>query len=345
MSFTLSGSDDVGGMTVGDLSITALAGSDILATFSISASGDAGFMTVGDISITAHDGLVTAAAPPAYIAADVGLHTNGAQIGLDYNLYGNDNGNLTVGNINVNLETLSDVAISIDQTNTGDVIIGDLTVSGKVGVVDYAGTAPNQTGSFDINVTTYGDITIGNVDYSGYVGAVDIDMSWTDLGAANITGNGSANTITGNGVANAINGGAGHDHIIGGGGNDTITGGTGQDVMTGGAGNDTFAFSQGDSGIAVATIDTIQDWTSSDFLKFGLVNGSATNYVEGSAAGDLATFLDDAADALNSTVKYYAAMIGTDTYVAVNYGSGEADMVVELVGVDLATISQSDIIV
>jgi len=329
-SFSLDAGDDVAGMTVGDLSISALAGSTVSASFTISASGDAGFMTVGDISITAQDGLVTQAmidaTGDAFVAADLGLHANGAYIELDYNLYGDDDGDFTVGDITVNLDTLSDVNINISTTNSGDVNIGNLTVSGAVGVVDYAGTAANQTGSFDINVTTFGDITIGNVDYSGYLDDATIDLSWTDLGAASIIGSANDDIITGNAAAN------------------TISGGEGQDDMTGGAGNDTFAFNQGDSGLTVPTIDTITDWTSSDFLKFGLVNGSTTNYVEGTGAVDLADFLQDARDTLDSTIKYYADTFGGNTYVAVNYGSGEADMVVELVGVDLGAISQLDII-
>jgi hypothetical protein len=35
---------------------------------------------------------------------------------------------------------------------------------------------------------------------------------------------------------------------------------------------------------------------------------------------------------LNSTVKYYTETFGGNTYVAVNYGSGDVDGIVELAG-------------
>ena len=196
MSFTLSASGDVGGMTVGDLAILAAAGSDISGTFAISASDDAGFMTVGDITIAATDGEVTEELAGTYGAADVGKHNNGAQVDLEYNLYGTNDGNLTVGDITVALDTLSDISIDISQTNSGDVIIGNLTVSGAVGSVAYTGGAVTPvSGDFDLTVVTGGDITIGNVDYSGYTKNAVIDMSWTDLGAASILGSAKDDTI------------------------------------------------------------------------------------------------------------------------------------------------------
>ena len=329
--YALAG-DDIDGMELGNLSILAAAGSEVDAQFTIVATGgEVGYMTAGDITITAQDGVVTAdMVDGAFTANDIGKPVDGAQIYPDYGLFGDGDGDLTIGNITVTLDTLSQVDIDIDQSNSGDVFIGNLTVSGAVGTVSYSGTASNQTGSFVLDVGTPGDITIGNVDYSGYTEDATIDLTWTDFGAATITGSPNDDMITGNNAANII------------------WGGKGQDELYGSGGTDTFAFQNGDSGISAATIDRVQDWNSSEKLKFNLVNGSATNYVEdGTTYGDIASFLDAAADALDSTVKYFAAYgnFGSPgTYVAVNYGSGEADLVVELVGQNLSAISSTNII-
>jgi hypothetical protein len=352
--FTLSASGDIGGMTVGDVTLDLAAGASITELyFGVYAGGDPGFLTAGDITITAVDDVLAAAALPAYAAGDIGKHVNGASVDLNYTLSGTGDGTLTVGDITVHLDKLSDVNIDIsnDTTGGGDVVIDDLTVSGGVGTVTYAGTAPAETGTFNFGSATVstvgtGTITIGNVDYSGYVGAVDIDMSWTDVGAANITGNGSANTITGNVGANVINAGGGNDVILGGGGNDTITGGTGQDVMTGGGGNDTFVINDGDSGVTVTpgAIDAITDWTVSEKLDFNYVAGAVSNYVEGTGSADLPNFISNANDALNSTVAYFVDTFGGNTYAAANFGSGDCDMIVELVGNQMANISYTNII-
>jgi hypothetical protein len=266
----------------------------------------------------------------SYGAADVGKHNNGAQVDLEYNLYGTNDGDLTVGDITVALDKLSDISIDISQTGSGDVIIGDLTVSGAVGSVVYTGGAAAATGDFDLNVVVgTGTITIGNVDYSGYTANAVIDMSWTDLGAASILGSAKDDAITGNVKNNAIQGGKGVD------------------TMTGFGGNDTFVSLKGDG---LTGGDNVTDWTGDDStatagdkLAFGSVAGSATNYEEGGDYGSFDQFVDAAADALDSTVKYFAGTFGGNLYVAANLGSGEADVVIQLVGQSLTNITYADI--
>jgi hypothetical protein len=357
--FSLAANTDIGNVTVGDVSLDLAAGASISDLyFGVFAGNNAADLTAGNIDITAVDGIVTLT-PGLFDAADVAAakHTNGALANLAYTLSGQSVGTLTVGDITVNLDTLSDIAINLNVLNgtggagSGDVVIGDLTVTGAVGQVIYTGGAPAETGSFlfadGSTIVTNGTITIGNVDYSGYIGPVNIDMSWTDFGAASILGNGAVNTITGNAGANGINGGGGNDTLLGLAGNDTLIGGTGQDTLTGGTGNDTFEFNPGDSGKTVAAIDIVTDWTqlagNTDSLDFNLVAGTAINYVAGpipgdSAASDLASFIGNGNDALNSTVKYYAEAFGGNTYVAVNYGSGDVDQIIELQGMAANTV-------
>ena len=118
--------------------------------------------------------------------------------------------------------------------------------------------------------------------------------------------------------------------------------------MWGEAGQDTFAFIKGDSPATttIANIDKVMDWANNEYLKFGVAPGSGLNYLEGDAVGDIAAFLSDAAFYLDSQIKYYVAVVGgADTYVAVNYGSGEADVVVQLDNVtNLGNISSANII-
>jgi hypothetical protein len=335
--------DNVGLVTVGDVTIDLAAGASIEdMTFGVFAGNRAKGLTAGDIDITAVDGKV-AAAGGGYGAADVGKHYDGATVNLGYTLSGAANQTLTVGAITVHLDTLSNVNISISNTagGVGNVVIGDLTVSGAVGAVTYTGTAPDASGSFSINVTDSGTTTIGDVDFSGYIGPIDLNVAaWADAGAAHITGNGAVNTITGNSGANIIDGRGGADILYGGGGNDTLIGGTGADQLWGEAGSDTFKFADGDTGLTGATIDIVEDWDTGgtqDSLSFSLVAGTINNFVDApvngdSAATDLASFIANGNDALNSTVKYYTETFGGITYVAVNYGSGDVDGIVEMAG-------------
>jgi hypothetical protein len=353
---------NIGNVTVGDLSLDLAAGASVSDMyFGVYAGVDAGKLTAGGINITAVDDIIAAGdLGTAYVLADVGKHFNGATANVYYTLSGESQGTLTVGTIDVHLDTLSDISINLSVldgtggTGDGNVVIGGLTVSGAVGTVTYAGTAPADTGTFDINVTTNGTTTIGDIDFSGYIGAIDLNVpAWALLGAPHITGNDSVNTITGNNGNNIIDGRGGNDVIFGGAGNDTLIGGAGVDTLTGGAGNDTFKFNPGDSGNTAGTLDIVTDWSqvagNTDSLSFSLVAATAINYVEGpiagdSAATDVASFVKNANDALNSSVSYYAEAFGGNTYVAVNYGSGDADQVVELAGVGLDAINFHNIV-
>ena len=341
--FEINTFGDAGGMTVGTLSVTAEAGANINYDFQIGVDSESGAMTADDITLTGVDATVTAdmvgiGPTPEFVTADIGKHFNGAVINLDYTLSGSGSFDLTVGDVTVNLDTLSKIEIDINNGSSGDVFIGDLTVSGAVGAVTYAGAAPDDAGFFNFGgafVSTHDDISIGNVDYSGYTKDAVIDLTWTQLGAATIIGSPQNDTINGNDVANII------------------WGGKGQDDMWGNGGIDTFAFINGDSEPAAGSIDAVMDFGDggTEFLKFGLANGTDANYREDTNTyTDIASFLDAAADALDNSVRYFAAVVNdvaagpNGTFVAVNYGSGEADLVVDLAGKTLNDISPTNIV-
>jgi hypothetical protein len=58
----------------------------------------------------------------------------------------------------------------------------------------------------------------------------------------------------------------------------------------------------------------------------------------------LANFIANANSALNSTVKFFVDTFGGNTYVAVNTTSGDCEMIVELVGNQMAFIGFENII-
>ena len=336
---------NVGGVTAGNLTVSLDKNSAGAFMYSDKATGfSAGAMKVGDVNITALD--------------------NGAKFVVSATNHGDNNDTITIGNIKASFAGTTDVAditvhqfngaavtignVSVNTNGAGDelgislqtsgaVTIGDLTVKGS-GPVNYDGALHAGKSYIDVATVAPSSVTIGNVDFSGVTGNATINMAWTTAGAANITGGTGNDTITGNAAANVI------------------TGGAGLDIMAGGAGKDTFVFAKGDSGTASqAAVDQITDFTVdggtaltvNDMLKFGAAAGGAGTagnfYAETAVTFDETTapgwnsFLARADFFLNSTVKYFVESdTHGHTYVAVNYGSGGADLVVELTGVAAA---------
>ena len=144
---------------------------------------------------------------------------------------------------------------------------------------------------------------------------------------------------------------------MGGDGADTLIAGAGSDSLTGGSEVDVFVFGTTDSGLSLATADSITDFTSAaDTLRLGLAgDGTAGtgNYVEaGAAVADFAAALaaaDLALAALNGTSAasqlYAFEFDGTNGYLFVDTDSdGDADQVIVLTGVDSTEISAGDIV-
>ncbi|WP_371229626.1 beta strand repeat-containing protein [Pseudomonas sp. QE6] len=118
--------------------------------------------------------------------------------------------------------------------------------------------------------------------------------------------------------------GSGNDTVFGQDGNDEIHGDSGIDLLYGGKDNDTFVFSSGDTGITLATADTIGDFNSADdTIATSLAAGNVT-IANGSALADFNAFVSAANTALANVAGNH------DSYMAWNAaGSGNGWLVVD----------------
>jgi len=317
-SFTAT--SDVAGADVGSISLDVAESGSANVEVWVQGGYNAGDVTVGDVSIMLAD-TNTATTDTAAASANVSLSLSST----------NSADTLTVGNIDVSVagDLAGDEAFIYLANNTGDIAIGNVTVSG-VGVFILDGAAhtvlTTDNTSF-LSVNAGGDVSIGNVDFSGYENDAVIDLSFATSGAAIILGSDNDDTIVGTASTNVITAGTGYDTI---------------DISSGGV--DTIVTNLGDSGKTAPTIDVITGWGTTDKLDFNTVAATAANYVEGTGSADLAHFVTNANNALNSTVKFYVDTFGGNTYVAVNTTSGDCEMIIELVGNQMANIGYANII-
>jgi Ca2+-binding RTX toxin-like protein len=229
---------------------------------------------------------------------------------------------------------------------TGETIGGEGTVavtalaaesdlSGVTATTVTAGIAASMDISSNTNLTTVDTFTAAD--------GINVTISETLLensvlanaatGTFTIGGTSGDDTIAGDVNDTAIliiNGGSGDDNITGGAGadtinggsnDDTITGGLGADTLNGNAGGDTFVFSSGDTGIMVATADTIIGFTTNeDRIDLALT----VDYLEADGSGtlNLGGFVINAEAALtaNGTNVYVEidAITTGDAYVAID---------------------------
>jgi len=132
------------------------------------------------------------------------------------------------------------------------------------------------------------------------------------------------------GVLTIIPGEGGNDTLVGVSGNNWIAGGPGDDLMTGGSGNDVFQWASGDQGAPGSpAVDTITDFVDAgDVLRLSdLLVGESHN---GTDTGNLDGYLD------------FSYGSGATTVSVKSSGSGAADQVIVLNGVDLAAGTSSD---
>ncbi|HVZ44453.1 MAG TPA: hypothetical protein VHA82_11640 [Ramlibacter sp.] len=316
----------IGGIGIGNISARADDGAFGLLAFQAKAE-HAGDMVLGRIDLSVADTGLTSGTDHEDVGSTLALFVTNS---------GDAHDDVLVGDISLDVAGTApsdEIHVTLHSLH-GNVAMGNLAVSGK-GLFSFAADADLDDNTSFLNVFAGGGkVTIGDVDFSGYEGNANLDLSWTTAGAAHITGGAGNDTILGNAGANVIAGGKGVDTIdIGQGGDDTVL------------------FAKGDSGKTAGHLDTLVGFapgtvvsgalSGGDKLGFGLAAGSAANYAERAANfGTLAEFIANANDVLNSTVKYFVQDDGVDTYVAVNYGSGEADLIVVLAGVHDATSLQ-----
>ena len=128
----------------------------------------------------------------------------------------------------------------------------------------------------------------------------------------------------------ALSGGSGVDVVVGGAGSDIVVGGPGDDLLTGGAGDDIFVWEFGDQGApATPALDKITDFVDAgDALELSdLLVGESHS---GTDPGNLDDYLDFSFGSGDTTVNVKTS------------GSGAADQVIVLNGVDLVTGTSSD---
>ncbi|MEH6546671.1 MAG: right-handed parallel beta-helix repeat-containing protein [Sneathiella sp.] len=151
-----------------------------------------------------------------------------------------------------------------------------------------------------------------------------------------IENNSSGASIYGGKFSDTLSGSDGEDGLSGRQGNDVIIGGNGFDIMSGGEGSDIFQFSdKDDSGLGGGIRDKITDFdaTNGDHISFeGLASGTFE------FIGDEDFFMDasNSQASFNNSTKILSVDLDGDQL---------ADMEIELVGVSLSNLDNSDFIV
>ena len=259
------------------------------------------------------------------VAGDVG----------DDALYGGDGG-----------EVLSELSDSINSGND--------TLDGGNGVDIIYAAAGNDLvyGGFDAS-STFADLGTGGDLFYGGLGR---DVVVGGNGADTIASGGGADSIYGDADADVIYAGAGIDLLSGGSGGDWLDGGTENDQLAGDAGNDVL--------IGSAGIDVLYGQADDDILNGGpdvdgLYGGAGNDTFQVGATGYGHDYIYDfqvngvagPSDSLSFQAGHFAnaaAVRAAAVYVSGNTtitvpGSGGA--VVVLVGVNIASILNEDIIV
>jgi len=255
--------------------------------------------------------------------------------------------------------------------NTGDVVSGEtITFNQTTGATETVVTAT----ATDLSLLNGGALLTGLDTMTLTAGATVVASQITGL---TLAVNGSAgNDLTINGTTGAdtvdlsnvtmgantdtiIATGAGADVITGSNLIDGITAGAGADTMTGGAAADVFTIGNTDSGITVATADTITDFLSgTDTISLGLAGngaGATENYGEaGAAVADFTAALAAANNALavlngngvtTAATLYNFQFDATNGYLFEDTDSdGDADQMIILTGIDNTEIALADIV-
>ncbi|WP_152224591.1 VCBS domain-containing protein [Pseudomonas sp. SCB32] len=219
--------------------------------------------------------------------------------------------------------------------------------SAKVGLLGDASvtTSTSQFAISDLNNT--GVLSTSSALASGSIYEVTVQVS-QGTGAAQATYNETFSIVTGTNAGteslpgggydfssgddviygrqnvDIILAGSGNDTVFGQDGNDEIHGGTGVDLLYGGKDNDSFVFSTGDTGITLATADTIGDFNSANDTIVTSLNPGNVTIANGSALADFNAFVS----AANAVMASNSANNGA--YMAWNAaGSGNGWLVID----------------
>jgi hypothetical protein len=346
---SISAIDTVGAFSVGDITV-ALSSKNPSGTISVNVSGGLAAATIGNLEAKT-------------VTLDISNQVLAATHGTITALTATIIGDATLGNdFSANAVT----ANSVTFKGGADVDLLDITAQDS-----SAATATNKeshvlsiatgAGADDVTLTAYaaqvGMTITGTVDLgaasdtfviNGAAATTQIDTTGLTVTSSTTKIDGSASvaelTVLGGGSAESIIGGTLADTIVAGAGDDTIAGGAEADSMTGGLGADTYEIETNAAAVA-ADADIVVGFSSgTDKLEFGGAAGSATNYLETTAASFTAAETAAATD-LNSTIIYAAYDVGSDTYVFYGAVSGTPTAVVKLSGVaSLTGIAFADIV-
>ncbi|WP_300709962.1 calcium-binding protein [uncultured Desulfovibrio sp.] len=250
--------------------------------------------------------------------------------------------------------TFTTAATSGITTNTLT-FIGGLAAD-TVGLCGVTGgtaiTATLDTGASDDTVTIAGVASTESITVSGDMGGDAGDTITIDANKGNAAGV-KIDICTFGGYANSVITGVDgqSDTIIGGSGNDTIIAGSVAhatagtpgvcDTLAGGDGADSFILSGANSRNTEdgpTTIITDFDAAEGDTLKFAdkFPTGSRANYKEDPTDfASLDTLLEAADYNLQKNCRYFAAMVGNDTYIVSTLVANTHNAIVKLQGVNL----------
>ena len=145
---------------------------------------------------------------------------------------------------------------------------GNDLLKGGIGNDSYTVDSIGDTIIEEVNAGT--DLVYSSVSW--LLGANLENLTLSESGVINGTGNSLNNILTGNTSANILSGEDGNDSLIGGSGNDTLFGSAGDDTLDGGLGADSLS---GGVGNDIYTVDNLSD-TITEGLNAGtdLVNSS-----------------------------------------------------------------------
>lgn len=245
-----------------------------------------------------------------------------------------------------------------DTITAGDVTFataGSAAVSGEADYPSLSIQTPLAAGDrLQIGSYTSGDTGVIN-DVSGLITFINGDPTLNQHFKAEASGSGmKLIEVT---AGTDITTGAAPNLLIGGSATGALSNATGSvthqgsaavpatdgicDTLTGGAGADIFELSVVATGSTATTdkattIITDFDASEGDTLQIGNLGAGAGAYQEDSATyTDLAALLTAADAALNGTTKYFAAMVGNNTYIVADGTGAQHSAIIQLTGVKL----------
>ena len=236
--------------------------------------------------------------------------------------------------VNLNLEFTNIENVTLTGSGNFNAIGNsqDNTLTGNSGANTLTGGSGNDTYVIDTAGDTVVEGVGGGSDTVVIGRSVDLNLEFSNVENATISGTGAFN-LTGNNVDNVLIGNAAVNVLVGGGGNDTLDGGTGIDQLTGGSGNDIYLIHDPQAQVFESPgggIDTVKSTVFISDLWANVENvellGTATS-ANGNALDNILTG-NDSGNILNGREgsDQLIGKKGDDSYIVMDSG----DTIVEL---------------